>query len=172
MTKYFIFECSEPGCLARRAPAQPTRKAAEMTIREDGWKLSKKAWYCPLHRPHTGGKDKAPVFATQWRRLVGNDAELIGLKLYPMPEYKFDPTRGFSADFAFVDHMLLLEIDGGTWLKHGGRHNTDKDREKLNRAAVLGWRVIRFSTQQLDKDPVACVNTVLAGLGADQITFR
>jgi very-short-patch-repair endonuclease len=47
---------------------------------------------------------------------------------------------------------------------HGGRHSRDTDRDKLNVAAVEGWRVLRFSPQQLKRDPLACVVQVLAAL--------
>lgn len=166
-----VIECNECG-ITTGSRAYSRKVNFEKSVRESGWKQSKKLWYCPLHHPHTGANDSAEIFATQWRRLVcGNEADLLETNLYPMPEYKFDPTRKYSADFAFPEKRLLLEIDGGVYLKHGGRHNTDKDRDKLNQAAVLGWRVIRFSTQQLEADPLKCVNTVLAALGLDQITF-
>jgi len=57
-----------------------------------------------------------------------------------------------------------VEIDGGQWAPMGGRHNTDADREKLNAAAALGWRVMRFSSSMLSNDPTAVVETVLRGL--------
>ena len=68
-------------------------------------------------------------------------------------------------DFAFpwACLPLAIECDGGQWLPHGGRHNTDGDRDKLNNAAVLGWRIIRFSATML-RDPEGCVKTVRAAL--------
>jgi very-short-patch-repair endonuclease len=52
---------------------------------------------------------------------------------------------------------VAVEIDGGQWVAGGGRHNRDSDREKLNHAAADGWRVLRFSTQQVEKQPDACI---------------
>jgi len=69
-------------------------------------------------------------------------------------------------DFAFpwATPPLAIECDGGQWSPHGGRHNTDGDREKLNNAAVLGWRIIRFSATML-RDPEHCTRMVKEALG-------
>ena len=65
----------------------------------------------------------------------------------PVREYRFAPPRRWRFDFAWLDVgvMVALEIDGGVWT--GGRHGRGKgfiaDQEKLNEAAILGWKVIR-----------------------------
>ena len=60
--------------------------------------------------------------------------------------------------------MLAIEIDGGQYAPRGGRHNTDADRDKLNMACCLGWRVLRFSGSML-KDPERVCDTVRWALG-------
>ena len=79
----------------------------------------------------------------------------------PMPteEYRFHPVRRWRFDFAYVDRRLAIEIDGGQWKPRGGRHASDGDREKLNAAAVLGWRVLRYSGAML-KNPEKVMNQV------------
>ncbi len=61
-------------------------------------------------------------------------------------EFKFHPDRRWRADFAIPSEKLLIEIDGGVW--SGGRHTRGAgfigDCEKLNAAAVLGYRVLRY----------------------------
>ena len=69
---------------------------------------------------------------------------------YPQVQYKFHPTRRWRFDYAWVAERVAVEIDGGQWQVHGGRHNTDADREKLNAAAELGWRVLRYSGAMLN----------------------
>ncbi len=64
-------------------------------------------------------------------------------------EWRFDAVRRWRFDAAWPERMLAVECDGGQWKPGGGRHNTDADREKLNAAAVLGWRVLRFSGDQV-----------------------
>lgn len=62
-------------------------------------------------------------------------------------EYKFHPSRRWRFDIAFPDHLLAIEIEGGIWT--GGRHTRgkgfEKDCEKYNTAALLGWTVLRFT---------------------------
>ena len=60
--------------------------------------------------------------------------------------------------------MVAVEIDGGGWSSRGGgKHGLDRDKEKLNVAAALGWRVIRLSGSLLD-DSEYCINLVRSAL--------
>lgn len=65
----------------------------------------------------------------------------------PEREYKFHPDRRWRADFCWIEEKIIVEIDGGTY--SGGRHTRgggfQKDCEKLNAAAELGFRVFRFT---------------------------
>lgn len=95
-------------------------------------------------------------FAIAWRGM--------GDPMYEVAqEYRFDPHRQWRFDFAFPDQRLAVEIDGGQWAPHGGRHARDTDREKLNRAAVLGWRVLRYSGTML-RAPQTVIDEVLDAL--------
>ena len=82
----------------------------------------------------------------------------------PVAEYQFAPPRRWRFDFAFPAQRLAVEFDGGQWVIAGGRHNRDSDREKLNAAAAMGWRVLRYSNQQWERDPYGCVAQVLRAL--------
>lgn len=106
--------------------------------------------------------DKNHLFNLAWR-IYADQYER------PLTEHPIVPKRKFRADFAFPEAMLIVEVDGGQWLPNGGRHNRDSDREKLNLAALHGWRVMRFSTQQLDNDPEACIKLVLKALGLEAL---
>lgn len=76
-------------------------------------------------------------------------------KLEPVREHIFDPHRKWRFDFAFLDTdkgiKLAVEIEGGVWTN--GRHSRgagmESDMEKYAEAAVMGWRVLRFSTQMV-----------------------
>jgi len=90
----------------------------------------------------------------------------------PIEEHRFHPTRMWRFDFAYVEHKIAIEIDGGGWgrpvvchhcrqtvlrfsngrpypVREGGRHHTAKgaesDNEKFNEAMRFGWRVLRFN---------------------------
>jgi hypothetical protein len=71
----------------------------------------------------------------------------------PTPEYKFLSNRRFRFDWAWVPYRLALEIDGGVWMKGGGRHTRGagfmRDQEKMNLAALHGWRVFRCTPQTI-----------------------
>lgn len=69
----------------------------------------------------------------------------------PIREHKFHPTRKWRFDLAFMEHKLAVEVEGGIWIY--GRHNRAssyfKDMEKYNNACLLGWYVIKLSTDMV-----------------------
>lgn len=69
----------------------------------------------------------------------------------PVAEYKFHPERKFRFDYAWLPYMVCLEIEGATWTN--GRHVRGRgyaaDCEKYNLAGILGWLVIRATTEQV-----------------------
>jgi hypothetical protein len=66
-------------------------------------------------------------------------------------EYVFAPPRRFRFDACLPELRIAIEIDGGVFI--GGRHTRGTgfvhDMEKLNLAGLLGYRVFRFTPQQL-----------------------
>jgi very-short-patch-repair endonuclease len=66
-------------------------------------------------------------------------------------EYRFHPFRKWRFDGAWPDRMVAVEIDGGYFVQ--GRHSRGAgqiaDNEKINVAQSLGWRVYRFTPQQV-----------------------
>ncbi|EOD1396899.1 DUF559 domain-containing protein [Acinetobacter baumannii] len=66
-------------------------------------------------------------------------------------EYKFHPKRKWRTDFLLTGTKILVEVEGGIW--SGGRHTRGKgyigDMEKYNSAAMMGFTVLRFSTEQV-----------------------
>ena len=77
--------------------------------------------------------------------------ELKTLKIKFEQEFYFHPERKWRADFHLIDKKILVEIEGGIW--SGGRHTRGKgylgDMEKYNAATMMGFQVIRFSTDQV-----------------------
>ena len=63
----------------------------------------------------------------------------------PVREHRFHPVRRWRFDYAWIDHKVALEVEGGVWT--GGRHTRGAgfvaDIEKYNAAVVAGWRVVR-----------------------------
>ena len=65
-------------------------------------------------------------------------------------EFRFEPKRRWRFDF-LVDNFGI-EIVGGLWMKRSG-HSQGRaqldDMEKFNHAALLGYRVLQFSPDQV-----------------------
>lgn len=84
--------------------------------------------------------------------LVLNRLKQANLPL-PVREYIFHPARKWRFDFAWPDKKLAVECEGAVWSR--GRHTRGKgfiaDCEKYNAAALLGWRVLRYTTNQIDQ---------------------
>jgi hypothetical protein len=76
---------------------------------------------------------------------------LLGLPI-PNREYRFHPERRWRFDFAWPDLKLAAEVEGGAWVQ--GRHTRgagfERDCEKYNAAALLGWRVLRFTAGMVE----------------------
>lgn len=68
-------------------------------------------------------------------------------------QYRFHPDRKWSLDFAIPAIKLAIEIEGGIWMRGGGAHsrpaNIQRDVEKGNALAMLGWRLLRFTPQEI-----------------------
>lgn len=69
----------------------------------------------------------------------------------PVTEHRFEPERRWRFDYAWPEAKIALEVEGGIYT--GGRHTSSagfvKDMAKYNRAAVLGWRVLRIEPKHL-----------------------
>lgn len=90
-------------------------------------------------------------------------------KLKPEPEFRFHPVRKWRFDFCWPDKKLAVEIEGAIWT--GGRHQTGSgftaDCEKLNAAILLGYRVLRFTTDMVSSGEA--IKTVMEVLKLDQV---
>ena len=68
-----------------------------------------------------------------------------------MPEHRFHPVRKWRLDFAWPDHKLALEVEGGVFIQ--GRHSRGagmvKDMTKYGELAVMGWRLLRVTPKQI-----------------------
>lgn len=88
---------------------------------------------------------------------IGTDGRMLDAILgsydlpVPVREYRFHPARRWRVDYAWPEHRLAVEIEGGAWV--GGRHvrgpGFTKDMEKYNELALAGWSLLRFTPRQL-----------------------
>lgn len=113
----------------------------------------------PLPVSHKTGKKtgKKPVSKSLKRSFASGseftlDCQMTADRLPPyVREYQFHPTRKFRADFAFVPQKLLVEVEGGLFVKgaHSNPLGIIRDMEKSNLAALGGWALLRYSPAQI-----------------------
>jgi hypothetical protein len=88
-------------------------------------------------------------FLAMWKRVGG--PELVR-------EYRFSEQRKWRSDFAHLESLTLIEIEGGVF---NGRHTKGKgfmaDCEKYLAAFLLGWRVVRLSPNLITPDNLKAV---------------
>lgn len=89
--------------------------------------------------------------AVRKRRSKGEEtlAEQVSAAKLPRPEreYRFHVERRWRFDFAWPRYMVALEVEG--WGRHQRYVGYAADCEKYSAAAELGWRVLRFTTEQV-----------------------
>lgn len=83
-------------------------------------------------------------FALYWRGLNGPELQR---------EFVFHAERKWRADFAHVGSRTLIEVEGGIFIKGGGRHNRAAGfiaaAEKYLAAFLAGWNVVRLTETQI-----------------------
>jgi len=89
-------------------------------------------------------------------------------KLSYEKEVKFCPTRKWRTDFMFSceGRRVAVEIEGG--VRSNGRHTRAegfiKDMAKYNTYITMGISLLRFTTEDIEKRPVTCVETIKQAL--------
>jgi very-short-patch-repair endonuclease len=96
-------------------------------------------------------------FAALWETLYPN------IDLWA--EHRIIPGRRYRFDFVHLESKVAVEIQGQIWRK--GRHNTGKglmdSYEKINLAAMLGWRVFQLSGEMITADWLGRIAKTIRG---------
>lgn len=89
--------------------------------------------------------------------MASYDGFLLLLKAHGLPppaqEYRFCSARRWRFDYAWpdLDPPVALEVEGGIWTR--GRHVRPggmlSDMTKYNRAALMGWVVLRCTPDDI-----------------------
>jgi very-short-patch-repair endonuclease len=59
--------------------------------------------------------------------------------------------EGFTVDFAWRAHQLIVETDG--WQAHGTRAAFERDRLRDGDLTTAGWRVLRVTWARVMREP-------------------
>jgi len=84
--------------------------------------------------------------------------EALWLELYPdidlVSEFKPIPKRRFRADYAHINSKVLIEINGGTWVKngHSSGKGIERDYTKTNLCILHGYVTFQLSSQMIIKE--------------------
>ena len=103
--------------------------------------------------------DREREFIVMWQRVAMPSPPGLAA---PVLQHRFHKVRRWRFDFAWPDEMVAVEIEGGTF--SGGRHSRGmghhRDCEKYNTATVAGWKVLRFTSLHLEREPMAMIETI------------
>lgn len=83
----------------------------------------------------------------------------------PETEVRFHPIRKWRFDLGWPQKKVAVEVHGAVFAQ--GRHTRgagfENDREKMNEAQLLGWKVLEYSTGQVrDGVPILDLKRALA----------
>jgi hypothetical protein len=115
------------------------------------------------------GAGVAGVTGSKHERALESGLAMFGRDLPPyVREHRAVPGRQLRWDFAWPDHGLLLEIQGGIYSK-GRSHHTGaslaSDFAKNNAAVMIGWRVLYLGPKDCEaRALMATVATIRAAL--------
>jgi len=123
--------------------------------------------------------DLEASFDTHWRILAGPDLEReyrfaalasggtgkgtrARVKAANAKDWKFDRAHSLA--------RVAVEIEGGTWMQDGGRHNRPSgfsdDCVKYNWAQAQGWAVFRLTSDMLRDAPAQHLAPIIATIEA------
>jgi very-short-patch-repair endonuclease len=121
---------------------------------------------------HVWGRPRASAGIAEARRLRGTmtpqEVKLWNrLRLLRTQGHHFRrqvPIGRGIVDFACLKARLVIEIDGG---QHGREPFMKRDRERDRGLEALGFRVLRFWNAEVDENPDAMIDTILAVLAGN-----
>jgi very-short-patch-repair endonuclease len=72
--------------------------------------------------------------------------------------------EGKEVDFLFAEHRLIVETD--SWTHHRSREAFETDRARDALLARAGYRTLRFTYRQIEREPASVAQTVAAMLAS------
>jgi len=113
-------------------------------------------------RKNNRSSDEQPVErqASRWNDHLATRLIQVGIRDF-VREYRAIPGRRYVWDFAFPEQKLLVEVQGGVWMRTRSGHSTGtgvrRDCQKLNIATLNGWRSLAFTSDLVANDEAVYV---------------
>ena len=68
----------------------------------------------------------------------------------------------YIADFVSPEHHLIIEVDGAY---HAERQQLEKDEDRTGKLNKMGFRVVRFTNEEILNDIETTIKTIKAYIG-------
>lgn len=108
-------------------------------------------------------KNKSGPYDTVWEERFAEALFEAGIKTEP--QYQ---VGSYTLDLAIPEIRLDIEADGDVhYDSNGSRKSSDEYRDK--QLESIGWKVMRFTNQQIKNDMKACVNMVMSYKGMQKL---
>ncbi len=99
--------------------------------------------------------------------------ELIRTEGLPLPRMQYRPEWlshvSGRVDLAYPEHRLVIEGDSMKY--HGTPEHFQKDRVRDNLAQIAGWRILRFTWEDIETRPIYVVRAITAALDNEPSTL-
>ena len=73
------------------------------------------------------------------------------------------PIGPLTVDFVFERQRVVVETDSWQW--HRGRAAFERDHEREAALAAAGYRTLRFTNRQIEREPTSVVRALTSALG-------
>ena len=111
----------------------------------------------PLTPAQVLAKAKAKARRESLELTLLHQLRALGLTDGLRTQHVFHHARAWRLDFSWPERLVAMEVDGGTWI--GGAHSRGKgqerDCEKMAAAVIMGYRVMRATTNQVKNGTAA-----------------
>lgn len=103
------------------------------------------------------------AFSTHWTTFARVYADEYPDSVFTLEsEFAFKKGWRWKFDFCHKEARVGIEMEGGTFTE--GRHVRGKgyrgDCEKYNQAVMMGWKLLRFTSDMLADDPMGCCEMI------------
>jgi hypothetical protein len=108
--------------------------------------------------------DRALHFVRLWN---GSGTEHLPQPVREFPFAGLEGDRNWRFDVAWPAEKIAVELEGiarGKRSRHTERRGYQADCEKYNEAALDGWTLLRFTSEDLDKRPGKVIDLVVLAI--------